>query len=425
MVLLAGYFTASDVSSGVRAIWLGLAWGGVVSGTLLYGLHKHLSENAGVRNHGKTTESLTARGALGWILAVLLTAFYVVLYWFPEMFGGITRLHDPLSQALRGRPADHWFLYGTAYTVGTTIMGAKALAKYRHSRYQVVRTLVIMASQLVMAYLLPGFLASINQPEAYLTYFWPLAYENLFPGSIQGLMNRGAFGTFVVAWSFISIFVATPILTYFYGKRWYCSWVCGCGGLANTVGDSFRQISDKSLRAWQVERYTVYGVLVFIVLVTGLLWLEPYMPAYMHEPLYMLRKTYGFLIGMVLAGVVGVGAYPLMGTRVWCRFFCPMAAVLGIIQRFFSRFRITTNGGQCISCGNCSKYCEMGIDVRSYAQRGENIVRASCVGCGVCATVCPRGVLSLENGPTEDRLKGYTAPTQPVITKSVKRVAMR
>jgi ferredoxin len=45
----------------------------------------------------------------------------------------------------------------------------------------------------------------------------------------------------------------------------------------------------------------------------------------------------------------------------------------------------------------------MGIDVRWYAQRKQNIIRASCVGCGVCAAVCPRGVLSLENGPVEGR----------------------
>jgi len=82
-----------------------------------------------------------------------------------------------------------------------------------------------------------------------------------------------------------------------------------------------------------------------------------------------------------------------------------MAAILGLQQRLFSKFRITTNGGQCISCGNCSTYCEMGIDVRAYAQKGENIIRASCVGCGICSAVCPRGVLKLENGPMEHRIK--------------------
>ena len=43
----------------------------------------------------------------------------------------------------------------------------------------------------------------------------------------------------------------------------------------------------------------------------------------------------------------------------------------------------------------------MGIDVRAYAQRGQNVVRASCVGCGICAAVCPRGVLRLENGSVD------------------------
>ena len=81
-----------------------------------------------------------------------------------------------------------------------------------------------------------------------------------------------------------------------------------------------------------------------------------------------------------------------------------MAAILGLQQRLFSKFRITTNGGQCISCGNCSTYCEMGIDVRAYAQKGANIVRASCVGCGICSAVCPRGVLKLENADSKGRI---------------------
>ena len=117
-----------------------------------------------------------------------------------------------------------------------------------------------------------------------------------------------------------------------------------------------------------------------------------------------LREWYGFAIGSAFSGVIGVGFYPLLGNRVWCRFGCPMAAILGLQQRLFSKFRITTNGGQCISCGNCSTYCEMGIDVRSYAEKGENIVRSSCVGCGICSAVCPRGVLKLENSSEKGRI---------------------
>jgi len=169
-----------------------------------------------------------------------------------------------------------------------------------------------------------------------------------------------------------------------------------------------RHLSDKSLRAWKLERITVYAVLVIVTLLTAYLFID-------RSSTFALwmRKIYGAVIISAFAGVIGVGFYPIFGTRVWCRFGCPMAAILGTMQRFFSRFRITTNGAQCISCGNCSKYCEMGIDVRWYAQRGQNIVRASCVGCGMCAAVCPRGVLSLENGPRDNRTPEPISLTLP------------
>jgi ferredoxin-type protein NapH len=207
----------------------------------------------------------------------------------------------------------------------------------------------------------------------------------------------------------LMIILISPVLTYLYGKRWYCSWVCGCGGLAETAGDSFRHLSDKSLKAWKFERMILYPILLFVILMTaGILYTyfssQPYVFGISTSS---LRSVYGFAIGAMFSGVIGVGFYPIMGSRVWCRFGCPMAAILGLQQRLFSRFRITTNGGQCISCGNCSTYCEMGIDVRAYAQKGQNIVRASCVGCGICAAVCPRGVLKLENGTVDifDRSK--------------------
>ena len=292
-------------------------------------------------------------------------------------------------------------------TLAVLVMGVRMLVKYRDNGYQILRTCSVMFFQLGFAFLLPNLLRMLNQPEFYFSYFWPLKYDYLWPGSVDYLASSGGLGVFMVFWGVVMTAVATPVLTFFFGKRWYCSWVCGCGGLAETAGDPFRHLSDKSIGAWKVERWMVHSVLVFVGLTTALLWANSAMSGGLLGSLTgTFSAWYGFFIGLVFAGVIGVGFYPIMGSRVWCRFGCPMAAVLGLLQKYFSRFRITTNGGQCISCGNCSTYCEMGIDVRWYAQRGQNVIRASCVGCGMCAAVCPRGVLRLENGPRQARYNG-------------------
>ena len=388
--------------------WFGFAisFGLVSLGSVIYSMRLYLTVPEGVKNNNIWLKSLTSRGIVAWMLGILITIFYIVIYWYPGWLENFIRITDPLSFLLRGKVADQWFLYGCMYTVSVLIMGFKAILKYRHSNYQVIRTSSVMFFQLGFAFIIPGILQLFNQPEFYFSYFWPLKYDYLFPNTVKSLMSHpGGLGVFMVFWGAAMIFIATPILTYFFGKRWYCSWVCGCGGLANTTGDAFRHLSDKSLKAWKIERWTVYSILILILLTTALLWINSFSNGTVLGNLSgNFAKFYGFFIGAVFSGVIGVGFYPILGTRVWCRFGCPMAAILGIQQKFFSRFRITTNGGQCISCGNCSTFCEMGIDVRAYAQKGQNIVRASCVGCGICATVCPRGVLKLENGSVKDRV---------------------
>jgi Pyruvate/2-oxoacid:ferredoxin oxidoreductase delta subunit len=389
-------------------MFLVLGMAGIVTGALLYFL-RYVRQPAGIDNNGAQFSSLRAgtRGIAGWMLAVVFTGFYCILYWKEAWLAKLIPVFDPLSQFLKGKPADKWFLYGTMYTLAVLVMGVRMLLKYRHNRYQILRTTSVMFFQLGFAFLLPSALVMFNQPEFYFSYFWPLKYDYLWPGTINWLTGSGQLGVYMVFWGAVMFFVATPILTYFFGKRWYCSWVCGCGGLAETLGDPFRHLSDKSFRAWQLERWLIHGVLVFVVVTTGALWINSATEgAVLGGWSGTFSSWYGFAIGLVFAGVVGTGFYPILGSRVWCRFGCPMAAVLGMLQKGFSRFRITTNGGQCISCGNCSTYCEMGIDVRWYAQRGQNIVRSSCVGCGICAAVCPRGVLKLENGPREGRYNG-------------------
>jgi polyferredoxin len=346
------------------------------------------------------------RGWLGVIIGTLLIGFYILLYWFPEYITNWVLMLDPVSMALSGNPASQWFLYGFMYCVAMLVMGIRMAIKYRNNPYQLVRTASVVFFQLCFAFLIPEILVRFNQPGVDLKNIWPLDYDFFFQWNLDQLLASGTLGVFMLGWGIMLIIIGVPVMVYFFGKRWYCSWVCGCGGLAETLGDPFRQLSDKSLKAWKIERWMIHSVLVFSVVMTALT-LYTYFTGTVEVlgmNTYDVQKTYGFLIGSAFAGVVGTGFYPLMGNRVWCRFGCPLAAYLGMVQRFKSRFRITTNGGQCISCGNCSTYCEMGIDVRWYAQRGQNIVRSSCVGCGVCSAVCPRGVLKLENGPETQRV---------------------
>jgi polyferredoxin len=463
---------------------LGLSLGLMAGGILVYTYGSYAKAPAGVKNHFVFTNSLTARGVLAWALSIVLTVFYIQLYWFSSSLSGMIRLFDPLSTVFRGKPADQWFLYGTLYTFVILFLGIKFSLKYRHNRYQLVRTLAVVFSQLVFAYFIPQILESFSWDSAvdgagkYLGYYsanpvnvWPLNYS-FFEEHTLNAYSQAAYqpiGMLYFVWGVVLFLVVTPFLTYLVGKRWYCSWICGCGGLAETAGDSFRHLSSKSTAAWKLERWLIHSIMVFVLVMT-VAALLPYFTGrefaigfltanknsffgiasailllascllflgyrqYKNRILLAasilfvfillcltfaffsgnesvfavkstsIKKAYGFFIGSVFSGVIGVGFYPVLGNRIWCRFGCPMAGYMGLFQRFKSRFRITTNGGQCISCGNCSTYCEQGIDVRAYAQKGQNIVRASCVGCGICSAVCPRGVLKLENGPEKGRI---------------------
>ncbi|NNC34283.1 MAG: 4Fe-4S binding protein [Croceitalea sp.] len=469
-----------------KTLWLSIAISAISIGVFWFSKEAYSEKFPGIKNDGVWFKSISSRGFWAWIAGIALTAFYIVLYFFPEYLGlvkdggnkGVIALFDPLSRFLSGNPASQWFVYGTLYTVAILVFGIKFMWKYRHNRYERIRTISVMFFQTAFAFIIPELMARLNGdkilnggslPYYDLKNMWPLNYYNFEGYRIKGFLSSGDIGFALLIFGILSVFVISPILTYRYGKRWYCSWVCGCGGLAETAGDSFRHLSDKTVKAWKIERWVVHSVVVFVTLMTTAViysylgtdtskyWLTKstfligmavlltsvfaWVMAFKRNELQKdaqygaigyfviimvllgihffsgegnvflfksetLRKSYSFLIGSIFSGVIGTGFYPIFGNRVWCRFGCPMAAILGFQQRLFSKFRITTNGGQCISCGNCSTYCEMGIDVRAYAQKGENIVRSSCVGCGICSAVCPRGVLKLENGPLKNRIEG-------------------
>ncbi len=447
--------------------------GGTIGALMFILPQVQLAGPAGIKHNGIFFNALNNRGWVGISAGTLLVVFYILIYFYDAYMMNWIILVEPLKKLINpAGESSQWFLYGFLYTFAVVVMGIRMLVKYRHSKYQMVRTASVMFFQLAFAFLIPEILVRLNQPYFDFKNMWPLDYDFFDAWHIDMLTKSGGIGIFMFAWGITLFVVGVPTFVFFFGKRWYCSWVCGCGGLAETAGDPFRQLSDKSTEAWQIERFLIHGVFVFGVIMTGLvlynffggdfgfslnkwiivsvvvatavglsLWhmkkypdmgskkvmtvagtiagfvvlavvfsevsvFKKYIPVdgdNFNFYSYDVRTVYGFMIGSLFSGVIGTGFYPFMGNRVWCRFGCPLAAYLGFVQRFKSKFRITTNGGQCISCGNCSTYCEMGIDVRWYAQRGQNIVRSSCVGCGVCSAVCPRGVLNLENGDESTR----------------------
>lgn len=377
-----------------------LVFGVGLIGALLFIIPKAILEPAGIKNNGIFHHALNNRGWIGMLIGTLLIGFYIVIYFYDAYIMNWIILVEPVKKWIYpAGESSQWFLYGFLYTFAVLVMGGRMMVKYRHSKYQIFRTFSVMFFQLAFAFLIPEILVRLNQPYFDFKNMWPLDYDFFDAWHINMLTSGGGLGVFMFAWGITLFIIGVPVFVYFFGKRWYCSWVCGCGGLAETAGDPFRHLSDKGLKAWKIERWLIHAVLVFAIIMTAAV-LHNFMTGtssiFGLDTYTYLRKPYGFMIGSVFSGVVGTGFYPLMGNRVWCRFGCPLAAYLGFVQRFKSRFRITTNGGQCISCGNCSTYCEMGIDVRWYAQRGQNIIRSSCVGCGVCSSVCPRGVLNLE-----------------------------
>jgi len=302
-----------------------------------------------------------------------------------------------------GNEFGHWewlgmgafFWYGVFYTVGVTAMGARFLLLYwGKDAYMVKRTFFNIGAQLFAGFLIPyllPFTLGGGGPDSqgkgvFFMYLWPLEHSALTVGRIEGL-------TLVVKWfmafNLIAGLIVMPILVYYYGRRPYCSWFCGCGALAETVGDPFRRLSPRGRLSRKVEPM-IYPFLVAAALLT-VAWLV--VPKASFEALGHWDHWYLMIVKFGFSTLLGVGLYSLMGGRVWCRYFCPWVALFGVLAKH-GRYAIRSRGELCMGCGMCNTYCEMGIDIRGAAMEGRPVKTTTCVGCGMCIQKCPRRVLS-------------------------------
>ena len=107
---------------------------------------------------------------------------------------------DPISQFLKGSDAGRFFLYGFIYTLCILVMGVRMIIKYRHSKYQILRTISVMFFQTSFAFLIPELLLRLNQPYYDFKNIWPLNYNFFFDNNLDTLLANGTLGIFMLVW---------------------------------------------------------------------------------------------------------------------------------------------------------------------------------------------------------------------------------
>ena len=339
------------------------------------------------------------------------------------------------------------FYYSLAYTAAIVAFGVARIRR-RRTPYVTRQTVALMTFQVLPLFLLPYvFLPWAGHAgwfdggpgKTFADAFFPTA------GYGQGREYWRAFG-FVLAWplfiwnvftakplagwlvvSALQTFVVIPWLVRRWGKGAYCAWICSCGALAETVGDTHRGKMPHGPR-WNHLNLVGQGVLaaalaLFAARVVS--WVAPgtalgrvTQAAYDrwlssatiagHGILSYVHLDYYHLVDIGLAGIVGVGCYFWLSGRVWCRFACPLAALMHVYARF-SRFRIFADKKKCISCNVCTSVCHQGIDVMAFANKGKPMEDPECVRCSACVQSCPTGVLSFgslghDGAPVFDRV---------------------
>lgn len=355
---------------------------------------------------GKTSKD--GRSLAEWVFLVLfyptLVAFYVI-YKYPNWLlpvGG-----DPGIFYLLGKSPGFW--YGTAYTgivVGACVWvlwtgrnryqwtpKKKPLSKYQRAKFT-----SILLSQSIAFYLLPFILPALLRSEG----FWndpvrpaaKAAHVYVWP----------AFQSWGLA---VYLFLVIPVAVWFFGKR-YCSWFCSCGNLAEAVGvlpwgaKWVRLHTPRGESARKLEVVQLW-VLLFALFFGVMLLLDGLKLLQASSFIGALQSFQDLVIDFAFGSVVGIGAYPILGTRIWCRYGCPMAQGMKLVGAFTrSRFAVVPNE-KCKGLGLCTQVCPMGIDVARFAHKDKKPIMVSfgldstpCIGCGGCIDVCPVGALSFQ-----------------------------
>lgn len=173
--------------------------------------------------------------------------------------------------------------------------------------------------------------------------------------------------------------------------RVFCGWICPLGSLGewsaalgSKLGIRRREFPEAVDRPLRALKYLVLAVVVGLAWRTGsLAWrdVDPWVAA-MHATkgwTGVLERpwAYGVLFGAVLLASLWI-------ERFWCRYLCPLGALLAPLQKL-GLAKIRRNETTCISCAACTRACPVRLDPMATVRT----VSSECIACGRCAAACP------------------------------------
>ena len=102
------------------------------------------------------------RQTVAWLCSATLVVAYLLLYFGGNPHRGFAAdpIEDLARATLPASIASKWTLYGLAYTLSMIVGGFFVLKRHGNSRYQRVRTVVVVLARVVLAFALPAVSAS-------------------------------------------------------------------------------------------------------------------------------------------------------------------------------------------------------------------------------------------------------------------------
>ena len=219
-------------------------------------------------------------------------------------------------------------------------------------------------------------------------------------GSFQAVVGSSKF-------NFSYYVTGTLILLGVLLGRFVCGFLCPFGWLQELLHKiPGKKLSTKRLKAFTYVKYVVllFAVVLLPVLVVNDLGMgDPFFCKYICPqgvlegaiPLAIanagIRSALGQLFTWKLVVLIAVVVLSVLFYRPFCKWICPLGAFYALMNKV-SLLGIRVDACKCVSCGKCSKVCQMDVDVTRAPNHSE------CIRCGKCIGACPVDAISYRYG---------------------------